>query len=57
MRCVWLKGYERSRKLPWREEFDHLRPPLDNRLWGTSSWRNLLTGRDKETPSGWHVEA
>jgi hypothetical protein len=57
MRCVWLKGYERSRRLPWRDEFDHLRPPVDNRLWGTSSWRNLLTGRDKETPAGWRVEA
>jgi hypothetical protein len=57
MTCVWLKGYERSRKLPWREEFDLLRPPVDNRLWNTSSWRNLLTGRDKQTPAGWHVEA
>ena len=57
MRCVWLKGYERSRKLPWAEEFDHLRPPVDNRLWGTSSWRNLLTRRDKQTPPGWRVQA
>ena len=57
MKCVWLKAYERSQKLPWREEFDHLRPPVDNRLWNTSSWRNLLTGRDKQTPAGWHVEA
>jgi Methylene-tetrahydrofolate reductase C terminal len=57
MRCVWLKGYERSRRLPWTEEFDHVRPPVDNRLWRTSSWRNLLTGRDRETPAGWDVEA
>jgi len=54
MRCVWLKGYERSQKLPlWQDEFNHLRPPVDNRLWGTSSWRNLLNGRDKQTPAGW----
>ncbi|HXA62278.1 MAG TPA: methylenetetrahydrofolate reductase C-terminal domain-containing protein [Streptosporangiaceae bacterium] len=53
MRCVWLKGYERSRRLPWSEEFDELRPPVDNRLKGTSSWVNLLTGRDKVTPGGW----
>src|SRR5205085_11569550 len=52
MMCVWLKGYERSRKLPWREEFNHLRPPVDNRLWGTSSWRDFLSGRDKQTPAG-----
>jgi len=55
MRCVWLKGYERSRWLPWRKEFRHLRPPVDNRLWGTSSWRNLISRRDKQTPEGWRV--
>jgi hypothetical protein len=27
--------------------------PDGNRLKGTSSWRNLLSGRDKETPAGW----
>lgn len=57
MRCVWLKAHERSQSLPlpplWRREFNHLRPPVDNRLKGTSSWRNLLTGRDRETPAGW----
>ena len=58
MTCVWLKGWERSQKLPlWQDEFQHVRPPVDNRLWGTSSWRNLLSGRDKETPKGWDVEA
>jgi hypothetical protein len=53
MKCVWLKGWERSEKLPWAEEFHHLRPPVDNRLWGTSSWRNFLTRRDRWTPAGW----
>ncbi len=58
MRCVWLKGYERSRKLPlWQEDFNELRPPVDNRLWGTSSWRNFFTKRDREQPKGWRVEA
>jgi hypothetical protein len=58
MRCVWLKGYERSRKLPlWQEDFNELRPPVDNRLWGTSSWRNFFAKRDRETPKGWRVEA
>ncbi|HEY8859391.1 MAG TPA: methylenetetrahydrofolate reductase C-terminal domain-containing protein [Gaiellales bacterium] len=60
MRCVWLRGYERSRRLPllpasWRDEFNHLRPPVDNRLRGTSSWINLATGRDRETPAGWEA--
>ena len=53
MRCVWLKGWERSQKLPWTEEFNHLRPPLDNRLQGGSSWVNLVTKRDQVQPAGW----
>src|SRR5207244_9272614 len=57
MTCVWLKAVERSEKLPWREEIHDLRPPVDNRLWGTSSWRNYLTKRDKQTPPGWDVRA
>jgi methylene-tetrahydrofolate reductase-like protein len=57
MRCVWLKGYERSRRLPWSAEFGHLRPPVDHSLQGTSSWKNLVTGRDRRTPTGWHVDA
>ena len=55
MRCVWVKAEERSRDLPllpksWREEFDHLRPPVNNALQGDSSWINLITGRDRQTP-------
>jgi hypothetical protein len=58
MRCVWVKGYERSRKLPlWRDDFAHLRPPVDHSLEGTSSWKNLATGRDRRTPAGWHADA
>jgi hypothetical protein len=58
MKCVWLKAYERSEKLPmWGNEIHELRPPVDNRLWGTASWRNLLSGRDKQVPKGWRVEA
>src|SRR5438045_1095457 len=52
MRCVWLKGYERSQGLPllpraWRDEFNHLRPPVDNRLGGPASWVNLVTSRGR----------
>jgi len=55
MRCVWVKAVERAPRTPWAHEIDDLRPPVDNRLWGTSSWRNFLSKRDKETPKGWHV--
>ena len=37
----------------WRQEFNHLRPPVDNQLRGDSSWVNLVTGRDREMPPGW----
>jgi hypothetical protein len=37
----------------WRDEFNHLRPPVNNALKGTSSWLNLLNGRDRQTPPGW----
>ena len=51
MRCVWLKAYERSERLPlWRGHIDDLRPPVDNRLQGESAWANLVTGRDRQTP-------
>src|SRR5947208_1734144 len=55
MRCVWVKAVERAPKTPWAHEIDDLRPPVDNRLWGTSSWRNFLSKRDKQTPKGWRV--
>lgn len=62
MRCIWVKAEERSRRLPllpsaWRQHFHELRPPVDNRLTGTSSWANLLSGRDKERPAGWQHDA
>jgi methylene-tetrahydrofolate reductase-like protein len=58
MRCVWLKAYERSERLPlWRGHIDRVRAPVDNRLAGTSSWINLVTGRDREVPPGWAAHA
>jgi hypothetical protein len=54
MRCVWVKAYDRADKLPvWGSHIHELRPPVDNRLKGTSSWHNLFTGRDKAVPAGW----
>jgi methylmalonyl-CoA mutase cobalamin-binding domain/chain len=53
MRCIWLKAWDRAERLPWTDEFHELRPPVDNRLWGTSSWANWVTKRDRQTPAGW----
>jgi hypothetical protein len=47
MECVWVVGYRRAMQLPWPEEFHDLRPPVDWTLQGSSSWINLLTGRDR----------
>ena len=57
MRCVWLKAVERSERLPiWRGHVDNVRPPVDNRLEGTSAWANLFSGRARQVPGGWgHV--
>jgi hypothetical protein len=57
MLCVWVKAVERSRRLPWAQEIDDIRRPVDNRLFGTSSWINLLTKRDSSSPKGWDVPA
>lgn len=52
--CIWVLAWERSRRLPlWRDHMRHLNPPVDFRLEGTSSWENLITGRDREQPAGW----
>jgi hypothetical protein len=58
MRCVWLNAVERSELLPlWKDHIDRLRPPVDNRLKDSSSWINLVTGRDRQVPAGWAPEA
>jgi hypothetical protein len=58
MRCVWVKAYERSERLPlWLGHFDDIRPPVDRRLEGDSAWLNLISGRDRQTPDGWDVSA
>jgi hypothetical protein len=58
MPCVWVKAHDRSQHMPlipkkWREEFNHLRPPVNNSLQGDSSWLNLINGKDRQTPAGW----
>lgn len=54
MRCVWLTAVERSERLPvYGDHIDRLRPPVNNQLKGSSSWINLVTGRDRKRPEGW----
>ena len=54
MRCVWVEAWERSRTLPlWRDHITHVERPTDWRLQETSSWENLVSGRDRVVPSGW----
>jgi Methylene-tetrahydrofolate reductase C terminal len=52
--CVWVEAVNGSKMLPlWRDHIHHIMPPVDWQLEGTSSWTNLLTGRDKVTPEAW----
>ena len=52
--CVWVQAIERAPHLPlWQDHVHHLQPPVNWRLQGTSSWINLLTGRDAIHPRGW----
>ena len=57
MRCVWTVAEGRSHHPlnpnSWEHHFAELRPPVDNQLRGSSSWKNLLTKRDVEFPDGW----
>jgi len=38
----------------WRDHLLHIQKPVDWRLQETSSWENLLTGRDGDAPAGWN---
>jgi hypothetical protein len=54
--CVWVQAWERSRQLPvYRDHMVHVNAPVDWRLQGSSSWINLVTGRDRATPRGWQA--
>ena len=54
--CVWVQAWEGSRALPlWRDHMFHVNKPVDWRLQETSSWENLVTGRDRHAPDGWRA--
>jgi Methylene-tetrahydrofolate reductase C terminal len=57
MECVWVKAVRRSHRIPiFGPEINHLRPPVDWRLKDTSSWVNLVTGRDQPQIMGWRED-
>lgn len=54
--CVWVEAWKGSRRLPvFRGHMEHINPPVDWRLQGTSSWLNLATGRDHRVPAAWRM--
>ena len=54
MKCVWVQAYERSQKMPvFGHEMLMIQPPVNRQLEGDSAWVNMLTGVDKEVPTGW----
>ena len=59
MQCIWVKAYDRKEALhlptAWKDHYNDLRPPVDMRLKGTSSWINLLTKRDQWLPAAWRA--
>jgi len=46
MTCAWVRAYERAAKLgkAFDRKLDIIQPPVDWRLWGTSSWENVARG-------------
>jgi len=57
-RCVWVEAWEGSRRLPvFKDHIEHLQKPVDWQLQGTSSWINLVSGRDGLAPKGWEPNA
>jgi hypothetical protein len=45
MPCVWVKAWERSRRMPlYGAEIMKIQMPLNRQLQGTSAWINDLTG-------------
>jgi hypothetical protein len=47
LRCVWLIAYERAEAGNAIADLRRLQRPIDQRLWGRSSWVNYWRGRDE----------
>ena len=56
MPCVWVKAWERSRRMPvYGDGIIAVLPPLDRSLAGTSAWVNEFGGREVKPPEGWDL--
>ena len=56
-RCVWVDAWEGSQRLPaFKDHIEHLQKPVDWQLQGSSSWINLVNGRDRVAPKGWEAD-
>ncbi len=54
MKCVWVEAFERSRRMPvFGEEMQHIQPPVNRQLEGSSAWINMLSEEDVQVPKGW----
>lgn len=54
MRCVWVEAYERANELQhFGPEIIDIKPPVNRQLEHSSAWINMLTGTDKDLPTGW----
>jgi hypothetical protein len=52
--CVWRLAWERSEQMSTFEgEIRIIQPPVDRQLEGSSSWLNMLDGRDLVAPDEW----
>jgi hypothetical protein len=52
--CVWVQAWYGAKVMPiWRDHLQHVQRPVDWRLQETSSWENVLSGRDRHVPAGW----
>jgi len=52
-----LRGLSGQALPLWRDHIEHLQKPVDWQLQGTSSWINLVNGRDGVAPKGWKPDA
>jgi hypothetical protein len=47
VRCVWVVAYERAQSQGHAADLSLLQRPIDQRLWGQSSWVRYWLGRDE----------
>ncbi|MCD2191849.1 methylenetetrahydrofolate reductase C-terminal domain-containing protein [Actinomycetospora endophytica] len=45
--CVWVVAHERAVRAGHGDDLTRLQRPVDQRLWGQSSWLNYWQGRDE----------